>query len=815
MHSRTGSNSIERNMSQLDCKKKRKMPLSTATAVRPEAELESRLATALACAFPNIPRDQLVEQHRFTVRVGRATYELDSTAQWEKSGRADILIFYEGRPLAVLEIKREDLTLTHTDYEQAQSYANQLTPRPPLAIVTNGAETLVYDANTGQAWSGEDDAAAAVARLLANAAKVAAADMRWATEALMGRETGVWTRIVRASTAALIAEMTDPPGAAERPFARDFLFPRLATLKATKSLKAGTTFTVIEGAPVTGKTSLLRELALRTADSEDLAVLMLRGSGPGLFQALANLFAAELEWNLTANDARQWLRRMSSGSAGPALVVAIDGVDPSTAMAADLEELASLHPGDKLRIILTTDRPEGRVKAPNGRTKTGLGAHATQIELGPLGLHEFKAAQRALEGAKIIFLDGAEYAEDYRAPWVLRTIYDNIARDPRYEDPTRAVLLPASLGLQLVEAARKTYADQTDLLRGYRLLARDALADPRAHSAELALAASNGFVIRQDALSSEARDCLAGLRVAGWVRTYRHASGEDIVVPTAPAAFPVELAAGAGDELERRAEADPYNAGVWLGQRLDAVYLGDLVGAQAIKSLADKTGGFNSGIVDGLLSIEPQEELVERTLIALATRDGRVVHIKIQDGKAYFSDRYGKISGEVGDLGAERSRMYAHTTAWMILGQLARLPTAVVGDDSQRMDAHVLFNIGRCPFPLLRVNEEGLAHFVHDLDDLGRVLCPDQGPIEAATQAMADLLSRPWDDADVWVEAVLESGSLPLVHRAMIALQAVKARAAPELSAWAHDLLQDQLYPYVTAAISPTRTRACDTDADQ
>ena len=88
-------------------------------------------------------------------RAGQARiHEFDSAAQWETSGRADILIFYAERPLAVLEIKREDLTLTHTDYEQAQSYANQLTPRPPLVIVTNGAETRVYDANTGRAWSG-------------------------------------------------------------------------------------------------------------------------------------------------------------------------------------------------------------------------------------------------------------------------------------------------------------------------------------------------------------------------------------------------------------------------------------------------------------------------------------------------------------------------------------------------------------------------------------------------------------------------------------------------------------------------------------
>lgn len=800
-------------MAKIRPKKKRKMPASATRAARPEAELESRLATALAVAFPNIPRDQLAEQRRFIVRLGHETHEFDSAAQWEKSGRADILIFCEGRPLAILEIKREDLPLTHSDYEQAQSYANQLTPRPPLVIVTNAAETRIYDANTGQVWSGEDDAAAAVARLLTNASRVAAADMRWAIEALMGRETGLWTRVVRASTAALIAEMTDPPGAAERPFARDLLFPRLATMRAIKALKAGPTFTVIEGAPVTGKTNVLRELVMRVADSQDLAVLMLRGSGPGLFQALANLFAAELEWNLTANDARQWLRRMSRGSAGPALALAIDGVDPATAMAADLEELASLHPGDNLRVILTTDRPEGLMKAPNGRTKTGLGAHATQIELGPLGLLEFKAAQRALEDAKITFFDGAEFAEDYRAPWVLRTMYDNIVRDPRYQDPTRGVLLPPSLGLELVDAAREAYAKQTDLLRGYRLLARDALVDPKAHSAVLALATANGFVIRQDALTVEARDSLAGLKTAGWIRTYRLADREDVVVPTAPAAFLVELADAAGDELGRRAEIDPYHAGVWLGQRLDAIYLGDLLGAQAIKSLADRTGGFSSGIVAGLLSIEPKEEFVERALIAFPNSHGHVVHVKIEDGKAYLSDRYGEVCGEAVDLGAKRSRMYAATTAWMILGQLARLPTAAVGDDSQRMDADILLTIGECPFALLRANEEGLGHLEHDLDDLGRVLCQDQGPIEAATQAMADLLSRPWADADAWVEAALKSGSLPLIHRVMIALRTVRARDIPELSVWANSLLQDRVLPVVTATIAAhNRTRGIDAD---
>lgn len=326
-------------MSRAKQKQQAKPPSSP---VRPEAELESRLAAALSAAFPNIPREQLIEQRRFTVRLGHETHEFDSAVQWEKSGRADVIVFHGGRPLAVVELKREDLELTHADYEQAQSYANQLTPRPPLVVVTNGSDTRIYDANSGHPWSGEQDAASAVARLLANAAKLAAADMRWATEALMGRETGVWAPIVRSATARLLAEMTDEPGQFDGAFAESLLFPRITTLAAIKSALAGKTFTIVEGAAQSGKSSCLRELALRTQDSEELAVLMLRGSGPGLFQSLANLFATELEWNLTANDARQWLRRMSTGLPGPTLLLAIDDVEPSTLMAADLEEVASM-----------------------------------------------------------------------------------------------------------------------------------------------------------------------------------------------------------------------------------------------------------------------------------------------------------------------------------------------------------------------------------------------------------------------------------------------------------------------------------------
>lgn len=777
------------------------------TKIRAEAELETRIARALAKAFPAIATETLVQQRRFAIRLGHETHEFDSAALWEKSGRADILLFHDGRPLAVLEIKRESVAIDRKDYEQAQSYANMLTPRPPLVIVSNGVSTECYNANTGERWDAGTDAGAAVHKLLVNAAKVAVSDMRWAIEALLGRETDIWPCAVRGCTARLFGDLTDPPGATGRPIARDLLFPRFATAQAVEALKTGPLFTLIDGPPAAGKTNLLREIARDTETGDELAVLVLLGSGPGLFQSVANLFAAAFEWALTPHDARHWLRRMSRADAGPTLVIAIDGVEPGSPIATDLHELASLGLGPKLKVILTADQREGLTRTTNGRAKTGIGTQAVEIELGPLGLEEFRLAQAELAQVRIAFAEGAEYCEDYRAPWVLRALYDGVTRDPRYAREDQRVILAPALGLGLVDATRETYAGQSELLRGYRVLARDAMADDQSGVVDLALAQSYGFVVRQDALSSESRQRLAGLQAAGHVHAYRQGR-EDVVLPTIPAVFMVELADAASTILEDRTAVDAKAAGEWLGRRLEGVYLGDLIGAQAIRTMAEKTGGFSEGILHGLFSIKPREELVEDRLIAFAKPDGGIVHLKIEDGKARLSDRFGNVHGEPIDMGAERSQMMDNITGWMILGQLAHLPAARVGDDADRIDAQILFEIGQCSFPLLRANEHGLEHLEHDLGPHGRVLCTEQGAIEATTQAMAAMLSRPWDGADDFVAAVLEKGSLPLLHRLMIALRTVRSFGDATRTAWADELLRDHILPQIKALLAaPSKTK--------
>ena len=71
-------------------------------------------------------------------------------------------------------------------------------------------------------WTG---CLAAVNKMLANSAKLAAADMRWLLKP-DGRETNAWVPAVREETARLLIDITDQPGHSEHPFANNLLFPR-------------------------------------------------------------------------------------------------------------------------------------------------------------------------------------------------------------------------------------------------------------------------------------------------------------------------------------------------------------------------------------------------------------------------------------------------------------------------------------------------------------------------------------------------------------------------------------------------------------
>lgn len=81
------------------------------------------------------------------------------------------------------------------------------------------------------------------------------------------------------------------------------------------------------------------------------------------------------------------------------------------------------------------------------------------------------------------------------------------------------------------------------------------------------------------------------------------------------------------------------------------------------------------------------------------------------------------------------------------------------------------------------------------------MLCGRIGSIEPTTLAIADLLSRPWDRADEWIEAALQSGSQSLLRRVEAALKTVQSRQIPVRSDWAAKTRRDLVKPALEAML--------------
>lgn len=779
------------------------------TSTIPEAQLEAYVLAVLREQLPHEKPESFRIERRFKFQIGHNEFDEDGTLFWEAEGRADLIIFHNDRPLAVIELKRADKTISEATVKQARSYAAVLNPRPPLVIASNGRETWVRRTDDGQPLSEDLEGAGFVERLFENVARVAAADMSWAIEVLMGPETTVWVEAVRQRTDDLIERLTGGSAESSKPFARGLLFHRKATLEILEHLEAAAKAVIAEGAPLVGKSNVLRELAVRCRHSPDWAVLMVNGAtkGAGLFQRLANVLGAALDWKLSADDVRNWLRRMSHSSRPPSLVLAIDGIRAGSDVERDVEELAEAGFGEGLRIVITTERTDEILQDASGRGETSLASIARDIEVRPLDNEEFQAIRESLLPQRILFFGGAELSLEYRSGWILRSVLSD-GRAPAEDD--QAAVIPAAMGLKVIQVARERLSRMHEVERLHRLVARDALADEKMPSAELSLSQAGAFIVRRDALSHEGEEAVAKLEALGWVSFTRHATGEDVVVFRAPEFVMSELASELARILGKVID-EPVEAATQLIWQCDRLYLGDLIGAQAMVDLARRNRSLPLNLLKILMNDQPQTESLAGKLVGFPTADGGTINLRFDDrGWVAHADEQGNpiepFREQDWDEGDQV--IYGNMTSWMILSQLARLRSVLGTGFENRFDIEIILHVGRCHIPLMRAGGwDQTGQVTQRLGSAGSVLALEQALAEPITAAMHKLFAEEWRELDVFFDRLEQAGSLPLTARVHHALAALRNSATPGLDHWATAKLKE-LRPLLRRQLDAARQRA-------
>lgn len=604
-----------------------------------EADLEASVRAAIEKAFPYTDMEiQLQVQFKF--QIGGTKVEIDGGQSWSKAGRADIVLFHKGSPLAVLELKRKGLRLQDEDRLQGLSYAKMLDPMAPLVVVTNGETTKKYRTYDGKEWDVDDKTAAQLNQLIDNVSLLATDDVRKAVQTLMGTSCDVWAALVKASTAEAIRSLTGELHEVHLPFARDFLIPRQVARTIMEAVNRSC-FVILEGEPLTGKSNVLREVIAATSNTTSFAALYVEDGGRGYFQCLADALSQTLGWSLTADEARAWLQRLPPDQ-NMKLVILIDQYrSDSESSKRELEDLVGIaHRGFFSVVVAMDDAVVDRtLYSPNARMQSLLGRLGERVMVGPLHDEEFESAIVAARQLGVTMMEGSFRSDDYRRPWILRSVICNALKKRNGTTPY-AVEAPPLLGTDFINYVREAYA-ATDMRFHFHELARATLEDylKAGRSDALELDATRVFLLRREVLeelSSESRQCLSA---GGVIRLAFH--NEQPVIRIGFYEMLVsELSSAIAIRLAPQIESDVDNAMKWLMSVAEVLPMGEVITARAMVMLIE-SGADPIPLCRELLAQTPVVGASSpRTRFAIKTIDLPWEDDALKEGteQAYYSD---------------------------------------------------------------------------------------------------------------------------------------------------------------------------------
>jgi hypothetical protein len=776
------------------------------TERRTEADLEARIHAVMGMAFPWLPSSALQHQSHFSLKLGHTSVKVDGRSADRLSGRSDVLVFANDRPIAILELKRETVPLSGDDAAQGLSYARLTAPMTPLVVVSNGKETRIYITYSGDLWEPTERTEMELRQRLANVGRVAAADLKDAVDVLMESGKGHWAEALLTLSRRLLDQRSGGWREPLAPFVRNFLVPRQATALAFAAIMAGKRAVVLHGPPLAGKSSVLREFLHIAPSAKDLSVLIVEPSELGLFGAMASLLSHELGWTVSTEDAREWLRSISNRD-GPILVIAIDGVDPGYApVLADLNELASSRFGPALRLIAAVDDSvlDPITKKISGREGSSFGRIAVNIPLLPYDDAEFEQARKMLAEHQVHVTSGGESVQSLREPWILRALVPAEVAELPDLDPGLVVRIPPLLDIESLRLAANSIALDEETHGLLRLVA-DAVLDQYldTRNSVATLHGISTFSVERRALENAVGESgIRHLRQQGYLKPGVDWAQQPVWFVRVPALVATHVATaladriggwGAPDDLARRMVA--------IAARLP---LGDIIVAWAlVQSLTRRIFVNPLEVLSALVQRSPNT-----TSLSAGSRFQFVLRGRLLEGTV---TNCGKLvvsaGGKTVEIDLEESELrnsLSEPGGWLILSHVARVPLAIqLAEEPEPVpiDYALLMELAQAKIVLSR--PDGDLDFkevaVHDIDGHGTIVCDHAGVVEPVTWSLVNFFIRMGPTATSWIEEALATQSLALLARTFIALRQVRA-LADERGLWADRMMSEMVGPAIAAS---------------
>lgn len=756
-----------------------------------EAELTAKIDQVLSNVFPTFKSVKLSHQKSFSIKFGHHNVVIDNEEPSKYAARAiyDILLKLEDRNCILLELKKEGLKLTEEDIEQGLSYARLIHAMPPITLISNGKDNLLYDTFTKEKIKNATVDLETIQKLIDNSFELATNDLKDAVNLLLNKDPKLFASTINAISESKFERLTGSLEIFSKPIVKEFSIPREVVEQAYKLFLEGQLLVGIIGSAFSGKTNILFQFFERYKNEPNHFILYIDSSDHNysVFQQLANNFAGAFKSAVDVNKIRDWFITALHSEGALQFYLLIDNFnnDIPYPIKSEVIELIDLFKDTNHGILYTVDELSYKKLAfiEHRQYKTIIGEKSKTIQLNELSDKEYDNANQLLfEKFKTSIENGGQYTPEYREPRAIRHLghlYDS--RSEGENKYTKIIAVP-DVNLLRALAQNKIYSKRTHSLYKKIAYCFHNEAKLRSVNPEFNIAASGTGVISLVSFKKYFPEHVDELLKSSLVVLKE--IKDDIVtifpkIPELVAYHSIEIINLATQKFAENKSISKVSK--YFISAITPVPFCDVVGAAILLEIGTpKNVDLFSKLVIDLLKTPPRIEKIKAGTKTLMYLEG-VGNVQLN-----FNDD------------DEESSFVSDFLPFAVLSQLAHFPLKMIGNKKYSEYAfhlHLLHELASNPNTIRRADARSMENMkplhVHDLKGVGTIISNTDGIIEPVVEA----IQRCFHDIPEEIERLYEKGiadnNFPLVWRIFLALEPMTSIVDEDLARRAKRIMNE------------------------
>tara|TARA_R110000744_G_scaffold56588_1_gene119329 strand:- start:1346 stop:3766 length:2421 start_codon:yes stop_codon:yes gene_type:complete len=739
-----------------------------------EATLEARIDGILKQIFPAFKKVEVIHQKSFTLKLGHHDLLVDQKEPSRYGTRAisDILLKVEGKNVILLELKKEGHELTEQDINQGVSYARLIDPMPPITVISNGTDHLLYDTFVKKKLETDILDINKLNKILNSAFTLAKNDLKEALSVLLNSDHSLFSKVINDISRTKFEELTGRVTDYNSPICSDFSISRVIVEQIDTEFITNPLVGIVSSA-YSGKTNVMYQFFQKHKNDHYILYVDCYDYNASILQDLANAFSAKIGLIINADRIREWIINSLSTNESNNFYLLIDNFnkDISDYVMKDILELINIFIDHNQFCLYTLDEHnfDQITRIPHRNYRTTIGKKSKVLKLKELNFKEYETSLEILFNIhRINIQHGGHKTQEYREPRILRHLasYYNHTEKSKY---LQVNAVPDLHHLTLF-GENKVFSDSTHTL--YKKLSSAFLNDSkkRITSSKLLTVASGSGAVSLKTFNDKYNKDLSELIKSSTTVMRNFSNGLKVIYPKIPeliAYHSIKPITNKILSLYKKGKSISYICKEFQNMVVYLPYC-DIVGTGVLKSIGTVENiNLFSSLVQELMKYPPKKESIGKGTEVLTYVDD-FGHIKLK-----FDD----------DFDHTDMAMISNFLPFAILSQLAGFVLGLLEDEPREYSKYafhltLLYELGSNKNFLRRADARSLSsdfyYQSYDWEGVGHLVCGREGIVEPLVQSIFSCFFRIPEEIEQLYERAFEEDNFVLLWRIYLGLREIK-----------------------------------------